>query len=104
MRNKGGFTLIEVLIAVFVLTVGFVALLEAFPLGAHVQKSAQMTSVAVQLSQSKMEEIVASSYQEITAGTTTEDYGFDANFQAFKRKTEVSYFDPENPLIIPGSV
>ena len=62
-----------------------------------------MASVAVQLSQGKMEEIISKSYDEITEGVVEEDYGFDSNFSSHKRKTEVNYFDPENPQIPASS-
>jgi len=94
-----GFTIIESLISIFVLTVGIVAVLYIFPLGSQIQQSNQMATIAVQLSQGKIEEIISKSYGEISVGVTEEDYGFDSNFSSHKRKTEVNYFDPGNPQI-----
>lgn len=98
-----GFTIIELLISIFVLTVGIVAVLYIFPLGTQIQKSSQMTTVAVQLSQGKIEETISKSYAEIITGIVEEDYGFISNFSSYKRKTEVSYFDPGNPPTPPAS-
>jgi len=101
-RNEG-FSLIELLVAIFILSVGIVASLYIFPTGTRIQKSSQMTSVAVQLSQAKMEEIISQSYSEIAVGTVDESYGFDPAFDSYRRKTEISYFDPNNPSSPPGS-
>ncbi len=101
-QSKKAFTLIELLIAIFILTVGIVAILQAFPLGTHIQKSAQMTSTALQLGQAKMEEIISQSYIEISLGIDEEIYGSIANFSSYKRKTEISYFDPNNPETPPA--
>lgn len=101
-RNSEGFTLIELLVAIFILTIGIIAILQAFPLGTYVQKSAQMTSTAIQLSQAKMEEIISQSYNEISLGIVEEDYGSITNFNSYKRRTEVSYFDPNNPEVPPS--
>ncbi|MFH1353830.1 MAG: prepilin-type N-terminal cleavage/methylation domain-containing protein [bacterium] len=101
LKTKKGFTLIELLIAIFVLTVGIVAILQAFPAGTYVQKTAQMATIAVQLSQGKMEEVISQQYGEIAVGSVEEDYGFDADNLSFRRKTEISYFDPDNPQIPP---
>ena len=103
MKFKKGFTLIEVLVAIFVLTVGIVAVLQAFPLGTYIQKSSQMTTVAIQLSQAKLEELVSKSYDDslLSVGTTTESYGTVSGFSSYKRTTRINYYDPNNPSQIP---
>jgi len=86
MKFKKGFTLIELLVAIFVLTVGIVAVLQAFPLGTYIQKSSQMTTVAIQLSQAKLEELISKSYDDplLFVGTTTESYGTVSGFSSYK--------------------
>ncbi len=103
LKTKRGFTLIEVLAAVFVLAVGIVAVLQAFPLGTHIQKSSQMTTVAIQLSQARLEEIISKSYDDplLFVGTTTESYGTVSGFSSYKRTTRINYYDPNNPSQIP---
>lgn len=98
-RPITGFTLIEMLIAISILAVGIAAVLPAFPLGTRIQKSAQMSATAVQFSQAKMEEIISSQYYEISAGIIDEPYGFDIIAPSYRRKTEINYFDPDNPGI-----
>ncbi len=103
LENGGGFTLIEVLVAVFVLAVGIVAVLQAFPLGTYIQKSSQMTTVAIQLSQAKLEELISKSYDDplLSVSTTTESYGTVSDFSLYKRTTRINYYDPNNPFQIP---
>lgn len=101
IKNKSGFTLIETMVAIFVLTIGILAIIQAFPLGTNIQKSSQMQTVALELSQSKMEEIISKSYKEILINIENEPYGFDPNFAALRRETSVNYFDPNNPEIVP---
>lgn len=84
------FTLIETIIAISVLSIGIVAVLSIFPLGTHVAKSGQMTTIATNLSQGKMEEEIAKSYDEIIVGTFTENYGDIANFPTYKRVIEIN--------------
>ena len=96
IQNSKGFTLIELMVAIFILTAGIVAVLSAFPLGVRIGKSAEMTTVATQLGQAKMEEIISKSYGDISSGTTTEDYGEISDFPSYKRITQVSYYDPVN--------
>ena len=50
-----GITLIETVIAVSILAVGIVGVLQAFPLGAHLAKTAQMSTIATELGQAKIE-------------------------------------------------
>jgi len=102
MKKNKGFTLIELLVAIFILVIGIVAVLQAFPFGANIQRQAQMATVALQLNQEKMEEIISCQYNEILVGTVEESYGFDPDFLSFKRITEVEYFDPNNPEVPPA--
>jgi len=86
-----GFTLVEILIAIFVLSVGIVAVLYMFPMGLEVGKSSQMTTIASQLARAKMEEVMSKSYSELSAGTSTENYGGEiSNFPAYKRVTGIT--------------
>lgn len=105
MRLKKGFTLIEVLVAIFILVIGIAAVLQAFPLGMYIQKSAQLTTTAAQLSQAKIEEIVSKSYSDplLSVGTATESYGTISGFSVFKRVTKINYYDPNNPALIPAA-
>lgn len=99
-----GFTLIEVIITVFVLAVGIVAVLQMFPLGVQVEKSAQMASIATQLAQAKMEEIISTSYDDIFCygetlppceeSKTRVSADPQESFYHYWRKTRIDYVDP----------
>ena len=70
-----GITLIETVIAVSILAVGIVGVLQAFPLGAHLAKTAQMSTIATELGQAKIEQELSRSYNSIPVSDTVEDYG-----------------------------
>lgn len=96
-KIKTGFTIIETLVAIFILTVGIVGVLTAFPLGIQVQNSAKMATVADQLAQGEIEEVVSKSYAEISIGTTPKT-AFDPPFNSYQKEIKVSYVDPHNNL------
>lgn len=100
MNFKKSFTLIELLIVIFVLTVGIIGVISMFPMGIQTGKSAQIATVATSLNQGKIEEIIFKSYGEISVGSTTEAYGEISNFEFYKRVTEVNYYDPVNSTVI----
>lgn len=97
-----GFTLIELMVAIFVLTVGIVAVLQAFPFGTSIQKSSEMNTVALELCQAKIEENISKAYEEVLPGVSEEPYGFETSSPAFKRKTTIIFFDPQNPATPPS--
>ena len=94
MKLVKGFTIIELLISIFVLTVGILGILLMFPTAIRVEKSSQMASIASYLGQAKIEQIISQPYDEIAS--STEDYGVISGFQPYKRITEINYFDPVN--------
>lgn len=104
-KRLKGFTIIEALVAIFILTVGFVAVTQIFPFNLKINKSSEMKTKAVQLAQAKIEEIVSKSYDEVscagvvppcqqTENQTSEDIGF-------KRITSIKFADPQNNLQEP---
>jgi len=101
-KKTEGFTLIELLVAAFILTVAISGVLSSFPLGAKIGNSAQLSSVASQLAQAKIEEIISKSYDEIATGTETEAYGVISDFPRYKRVTEVSCYDPNGSVLSPN--
>ena len=93
-----GFTLIEVLITVFILAVAMAGVLAIFPVGIQLERSAKMTNTASWLAQAKVEEISSTPYDEISCGSFVEPYGFDPDFSSFQRETKINYVDPEQAL------
>lgn len=97
---RKGFTLIELIIAIFILAIGITAILVMFPLGIQIADSSKMATIASQLGQEKIEEIIAASYGEILCSggvsptcADTEDYSEISGFSAFKRITEITCID-----------
>ena len=93
-----GFTIIELLVAIFVLVVGIVGVLNAFPLGVQVEKSAQMATIATQLSQAKMEEIISKSFTDISSESKQP---LASPFSAYSREVEVVCYDPNGVTLPP---
>ncbi|MFH1575354.1 MAG: prepilin-type N-terminal cleavage/methylation domain-containing protein [Candidatus Nealsonbacteria bacterium] len=87
-QNKG-ITLIETIIAVSILALGIVGVLQAFPLGAHLAKTAQMSTIAAELGQAKIEQELSGLYDDVPISNTTEDYDSITNFSAYKRITQI---------------
>jgi len=102
-KSKTAFTLIEVLISVFILAIGVSAVLGIFPFGLQIQKNSQLTTAAIQLAQQKIEQIISQSYEEVLVGVFEEDYGFNPHFNNLRRVTQVSYFNPNQPDIPASS-
>jgi prepilin-type N-terminal cleavage/methylation domain-containing protein len=93
-RKSGrGFTLIELMIAIFILSVGILAVFLMFPLGIQIMKSSEMATIGTQLSQEKVEEVISCSYEIISVGLTTES-PLPPPFDAYRRETRVSCVDP----------
>lgn len=92
----------ELLIAISVLVFGILAILQSFPLGMNIQKTAQMSTVAAELCQARMEEVIYLPYESAVPATFQEDYGFIPSFPSYRRETIISYYNPLNPGTIPA--
>ncbi len=101
-KKTEGFTLIELLVAVFILTVAISGVLSSFPLGTKIGISSQLSSVASQLAQAKIEEIISKPYGEIVIGEETEAYGTISDFPRYKRVTEATCYDPNGSALSPN--
>lgn len=102
MNNKkfhlcNGFTLIESLVAIFVLSVGILAILTMFPLGMKIINSSKTTAVGIQLGQEKIEEIISLSYEAISVGENIENE-MPSPFNFYRRETRITYIDPSSGL------
>jgi len=91
---SNGFTLIEVMVALFVLVSGVAVLLQVFPLGFSVEKSNQYRTQAVFLAQEKIESLLANSYNDIAVGDFVEQ-ALPSPLTFFTRRTKVSYVNSD---------
>lgn len=89
-----GFTFLEVIIAISILTIGIVATLQVFPLALNIEKLNQMETQAVFLAQEKIEEKISQAYQDIQIVTETED-SLLSPYERFSRETEIIYVDSD---------
>lgn len=85
-----GITLIETIIAVSILAIGIIGVLQAFPLGAHLAKTAQMSTIATELGQAKIEQELSLPYNDIPITETVENYNSIPDFVAYKRVTQIN--------------
>lgn len=90
-----GFSLIEVLIAVFILLIGILAVLTMFPFGSQLARYSKMATTATQLAQEKIEEMVSKSYADISSEP---EQAVPAPFNIYLRKTDVACFDPNGAI------
>lgn len=94
-KNQQGFSLIETLVALTILTVATSYVIGVFPKGLNSSLSALEETTAVNLAQAKVEEVISTPYDEISTGVITEDSLslIDADFSRYKRITTVNYVD-----------
>jgi len=95
-RNNSGFTLMEVLVAMLILTVGLLGMAALITGIINSNKLSNRISAATVLAQDKMEEVRQVGYSGMPASdtTTTEDYNSITNYSLYKR---VTFTDVANP-------
>lgn len=101
LKGNAGFTIIELLVSIFILTIGIIGVVNSVPMSMQIQKTGQMTASAIQLGQAKIEQVISESYDDISTGTVSEAYGFSTHFPSFRRRTEITSFNPNNPGVAP---
>lgn len=89
--NKG-FTFIEAMVAILVLTLGLTAILQVFPVALGRERLSQMRSQAVFLAQAKVEQLSFQGYENIGVGDFSEP-SLLSPFEDFSRQTKIRYVD-----------
>lgn len=89
-KNQKGFTLIEVMVTIFVLALGIVAVLNIFPLGLQIRRGAEMSATASWLGQAKIEEVTSIPYSDIAVGTIETRHFLDSPYNQYERETVIS--------------
>ena len=98
-KIKEGFTLLEVLIALIVLSVGVVAIARAFSAGIFAAAAtSEDVEVALCIAQASMEEIKDTTYDDLADSGPTED----ANFPNFDVTVDVD--EGDNPMQVDITV
>ncbi|MFH1581821.1 MAG: prepilin-type N-terminal cleavage/methylation domain-containing protein [Pseudomonadota bacterium] len=91
-NNNSGFTLMEVLVAMLILSVGLLGMAALITGIINSNKLSNRISVATVLAQDKMEDIKRIGYDNAVGGT--EDYDTISDYSLYKRITNVATGDP----------
>ena len=91
--NKG-FTILETMVAILILTIGIIAVLQIFPLCSNIQKSNEMENQAIFLAQERMEQEIFKTYGNIEVGIIIED-PVSSSYKRFTRETRITYLNPD---------
>lgn len=94
MRRKterGGFTLLEAIVSVAIMSIGLVAVIEAYGAAMRLSLQDEYFSTATMLASGKMEEVLKETY--ITPGSDDGDFGEE--FEAFTWTVDIADSDIE---------
>ena len=78
LKDRGGFTLIEILIAVFILTVALIGLISVTVMIINGNDFSRRTTTATTLAKDRLEQVKRLPYNSVTAGTTTDYWNADS--------------------------
>ena len=94
-KNNKGFSLLEVLVALSILSVAVFSIVRLFPFSMNATKQSEQKTLAVNFAQAKIEELISQGYEQINVGTVIEESlsTIDNDFSEFKRITRVKYLD-----------
>ncbi len=96
-KKQQGFTLLEAMVSIAIITVAFFAIIAVFPFSLNNNKSAENLTSATYLAQAGMEYALSKTYENLITGdfeargrlaTSSEDF-----FYQFQRETVVTYVD-----------
>lgn len=92
-----GFSLIEIMVALAVLSTAFFGLIKVFPLGIEMNTSSKNKTVASYLAQDKIESLYSQGYDNIATGTIETKHRLSASNDSYlynyHRETVVDYID-----------
>jgi type IV pilus modification protein PilV len=89
--SEKGFTLVEILVAVMVLAIAFLAMYQMQAMAVRGNETSNQVTIATMLAQDKMEQIRNANYDDVTsANFPTENYGSVPNFSQFRREVAIT--------------
>ena len=94
MEERGGFTLLETIITLMVLSTGLIPLVYSFTTGSHVGQEAKEVTIATNLAREKIEEIRSKPF----TGLGNESLQQVAGFPDFKRQVALSVLSQESGI------
>lgn len=97
-KNKG-FTILEVIIALGILSVSLLVIINLFPKGIKMTRESKEISVATNLAKERIEELISESYENIPTGTIDVKARLDNNpqnqFYIYQREALAEYVDSD---------
>jgi len=95
MKKHSSFTLIEVLLAVFILEVGLLGIAGFYASSLKIIKTARNETIASNLASGILDEQLAISYDNLEIGQTEKNYTEDISspFHDWTQKVEIRYVD-----------
>ena len=97
-KNRKGFSLIEIMVAIMILGTSYIGIIQAFPYAMSIIKTAENETIASFLAQEKIEEINQMTYAEVTTGAIETRHrlgGSGDKLYHFERQTDVVYVDSD---------
>lgn len=81
LKDKRGFTILEALVALLILTIGLLGLLRVMPVGLKASRTGRDVTIATQLAQQKLDETRTTDWP--ATGTTSGNFGSEgySNFE-----------------------
>jgi Tfp pilus assembly protein PilV len=79
LQDRGGFTLVEIMIAVFILTVALIGLISVTVMIINGNDFSRRTTTAMTLAKDKLEQVKRLPYTSVTTGTTTDYWNADSS-------------------------
>lgn len=96
---KRGFTLIELIVAIALLTLVTFGIAYLFPRGVQMVQRSSSITIAVNLAQAQIETVLAENYQTVSVGTYEARHTVRTGFD---RQTQVSFIDPTS--LVPSDI
>lgn len=93
--NQDGFTLVEVMLAVVILSVALVPLLDLFYTASLSNKRAGENTITCSLGQALAEELMAEDYGDLDPGIYAPQVYPDSDFCNYTYEKEITYYDAE---------
>ncbi len=92
-----GFSSIEIIVALSVLSIAFFGLIQVFPMGVNMNESSRNRTVASYLAQEKIEKLFSKGYKNVATGTVESKQRLSDDptsyLYNYQRETEVFYVD-----------
>ncbi len=95
LSKDRGFSLIESLISMAIISFGLVFVVSIFPLVARNIHQNEIENIAFFLATAKAEELIAYDYSNLEEGVVVEDYGEISFYADYKRVISVKCFHPK---------